>query len=144
MNFYDLASKNFIQGRTRTRLELWEEHLKVQWQRADRVFVSQNPFTCVPFVLDGGQRGREKILHKVWKDPTCKGSGHFCIPRALWVCARQPASEMFRGSTGRMASSSSSSLRRSLSFFPLLLRRHCLHLMVEETPLCQVVACLLN
>ena len=48
------------------------------------------------------------------KGPAGKGSGLVWIQRMLWVCARQPAFGMFRASTCRTASSSSSTSRRAL------------------------------
>ena len=72
-----------------------------------------------------------KILQKMWEGPIGKASGLALTHGMLAVCARQPVSGMFRGSTDRMANSVSCSSRRNPSLLqrrwnsgPLLLRRH--------------------
>ena len=71
---------------------------------------------AVAFSIDG-----VKILQKMWEAPKW-ASGRTWTHRMLCVCARRPASKTSGGSTGRTASSISSSSRRSL----LLLQRHCM------------------
>ena len=60
--------------------------------------------------------GGAKFCKRCGKDHVGKESGIFWTHGMLWVCAQRPASGMFRGSVGRMASFFSSS-RRSASLF---------------------------
>ena len=55
-----------------------------------------------------------RILRQVWEgSPAVKGCGPFWILGMSWECARRPADGTFQMNTGHMASSSSSSWRKS-------------------------------
>ena len=99
-DFYDPTRKEDVSGRTQTRLELREEHLKV-------------PMAALLLGLAFGSTVR-RCQPLSGKGPVGKASGLTWTRGMLWVCAQRLASGTFRGSMGLMTSSFSSSLRRSL------------------------------
>ena len=140
--FYDPARKEENLGRTRTRLELREEHFKEPMGAVAKVMEClENPFQgwylvhslSLPSVVVAVACSivGAKILQRCGKGSTGKASGLTWTHGMLWRCAQYLAPGMYQGSTGRMASSFSSSSRRSslplqrqwcLSLF--FLRRH--------------------
>ena len=123
--YYDSARKDNILGRGKTRLELWEEHLK------DPIVALDKALTCLenqPVSLAIGSKrlvescvngnglqwcGYWNFAKDVGKDSSGKASGLSWTRGTVCVCAQRPPVGMFQGSVGRMASSSSSFSGRS-------------------------------
>ena len=108
--FYDPARTEDILGRTQTRLELREAHLKdpvaalakalecleaanKRWHLVSQIVVVK--------LLSSQWRSASQVLAKhVVRVLFGKGSGLSWTHGMLWVCARQPASRMFQGKCG--------------------------------------------
>ena len=101
--------KDNILGRNKTRLELWEEHLK------DPIVALDRALKCVENCVRGfvGPRTlwREAgagFLQSLWIRRSGRAFGFTWIRWRVRVFAQRPWSGMCQGSTGRMASSFSS------------------------------------
>ena len=102
--FYDPARRKDISSRTKTRLELWEEHLKDPMAALSKALEClENPYEgwhlVSPFVVaslcrrSGFQsRWRKDFFKRCGKGPFGKASGLFWTHGMLWVCAQRPAS----------------------------------------------------
>ena len=113
--FCDLALKDNILGRNRTRLKLWEEHLKRpncsigQSFEVLRESVSRLTSFSRHFVeVVGFQWLAAERVPKMWVRPQWEGVWPYLTRGTVCVYAQPPRIGMFRGSMGRMASSSCS------------------------------------
>ena len=141
-----LAKK--IMCRTKTRLELWEEHLKDPvaalakanwnaWRILTGVGIWFHSLLLPAFVVAMAfSIAGVRILQKMWEGPCLGRRLALSGPMECGALAHIIASGLHRGSTGRTASSSSSLSRRNpwlsqrqRSLSPLSLRRRSRHVL---------------
>ena len=107
--YYDPTREDNILGRNKTRLALWEEHLK------DPIVALDKARKCGKFVLEVSAQvlGGRSVLQwlalassKVFGKPIWESVWPFLDPwNSVCVCAQHSWSGMYQGSTGRTASS---------------------------------------
>ena len=114
--YCDPARKEDIWGKTKTRLELWEEHLKdplVAPAKATEMFGESLLGLAFGFTVCRCQPlssqwlssiAAVKILQRMWEGPCWEGVSP-SKTHGMCACAHHPASGTSRGSTGRMAAS---------------------------------------
>ena len=122
---YDPARKEDVLGRTRTRLDFWEEHLKDPIVALEKALEClENPYQgrhlvsqCVvasPCRRNGGAASLvRRLCQRGAKGPTGKASGLAWTLGTWCVCVHLPAIGMTRGSMGHTVSFSSTLARRS-------------------------------
>ena len=116
--FYDLARKDNILGRNETRLELWKTTSKIQLLRSLKC-VGRSVLKLARSLVEVRQQWPAIEWRHIWCYRRGKRScGLFWMRGIVCVCAHSPRNGMSQGGTGRMASSSSSFLKKG----PMVLR----------------------